>query len=97
MAIVFESKLKTGFLNVIEADGRLYTLSGFTKAARGVCLPLPDAEAADLAEALLRHLGEPTARSVYESVVRDAISKELPADGNGSNNDTITGHDKAPA
>lgn len=68
MKSIFESKLPKGYLDLYVADERLYALTAFSRAARGICLEVPPEEAADLTEALLRHLDEPTRASVIESV-----------------------------
>lgn len=94
MQRLFESKLEKGFLDLYEAEGALVVLSGFTRAARGVHLELPEDEAADLAEALLRRLGEATARSVYTAVVRDTMNKELGVVENKDNNNNKTNHNQ---
>jgi hypothetical protein len=69
MKTIFESKLPKGFVDLIEEEGRLYVSTAFRKGVQGVVLELPLVEAADLAEAILRQLGDDTARSVFESVV----------------------------
>lgn len=71
MGIVFESSFDKGFLEVIEADGRLYMRSGFRREALGVNIELPATEVADLTEALLRHVDAATRTSIIESVLKD--------------------------
>lgn len=66
---IFESDLKRGFLDLFEQEETLFAVSGFNRSALGVYLELPAKETADLAEALLRHLDEPTRLSVIESIL----------------------------
>lgn len=65
MKRLFEAVVPRGFLELYEADGKLVFISAFRKGAAGVGVEMPPEEAADLAEALLRHLGPDTALSVF--------------------------------
>lgn len=69
MKKIFEASLKVGFLELYEADGSLIFLNAYRKGATGVNTEISPEEAADLAEAILRHLGPETALSVSESVL----------------------------
>lgn len=68
MQRLFESKLPKGFIDLYEAEGHLVIVTGFNRDALGVGIDIPDEEAADMAEALLKSLSDETRASVIESV-----------------------------
>lgn len=69
MQTIFQADVRNGYLEMVEVEGYLIVCSGFRRGCLGVNLELPREEAADLTEALLRHLDEPTRLSVIQSVM----------------------------